>query len=227
MVFCLFISGVAFGADAGEESPGRLVDRSVAMVCLSAEGKTCKNQRVLTQSELDFDTRVLLVQAGAFGAAYAPLDEAALRHGLDTVLGQLLETAEADKLSAFQLEDGEIDDAVRQFANQLGGLPQLERFLAAHEADGSTLAAVLARSVRTQRILDAKVHLKAQVSEAEARRYQDTHPELRGVALTTVRNKLFRDRYDELVAAELKQIRKDAKVRLLGAFAPQPSAEAR
>lgn len=205
-----------------------MIDRSVALVCLnqSYDQKTCFNERVITQSQLDFETRVLLVQAGAFGAAYAQLDDAALKHGLELVLGQLLETAEADKLSAFPVEENEIDAALKQFQNQLGGGPQLERFLKTYEADGSTLAAVIARAIRTQRVLDAKVRLKAAVSEAEARRWQEQHAESRGSPLNLIRDKLYRDRYDELVAQELKAIRKDAKVRLLGAFAPQTSAVA-
>ena len=200
----------------------------MALVCLnqSYDQKTCFNERVITQSQLDFETRVLLVQAGAFGAAYAPLDEAALKHGLELVLGQLLETAEADKLSTFPVEENEIDAALKQFQNQLGGAPQLERFLKTYEADGSTLASVIARAIRTAKVLDAKVHLKAGVSEAEARRWQDAHPDARGMSLNAVREKLYRDRYDDLVLQELKAIRKDAKVRLLGAFSPQPAAVA-
>jgi len=215
--------------DGGEAGPGRLIDRSVALICLSqtADKKQCDHERVITQSQLEFDTRVLLIRAGGVGAAFEPIDESTLKHGLELVVGQLLETAEADKLSAFPLEEGEIDKEVKTFQDLLGGVPQLERFLRAHEADGSTLAAVLARSLRTQRVLDAKVKLKAAVSEAEARRWQDSHPDYRAVPLGVIREKLFQERYGELTAQELKQMRKEAKVRLLGAFAPQPSAEAK
>ncbi len=203
--------------DGGDEPEGRLVDRSVALV----------NGRVLTLSQLEFDTRVLLVQAGGVEAAFAPLPDSTLKTGLDLVIGQLLETAEADKLSAFPLEEGELEQAVDQFEQRLGGAPQLERFLKAHEADTSMLAAVLGRSLRTQRVLDAKLRAKATVSESEARRWQEHHPEARLLPLTSVRTKLFNDRFGELVGQEMKQIRRSASVRLLGPFAPQTPGEER
>ncbi len=217
MAFCLFLPLVGHASDGGEDGAGILIDRAVALV----------NDRVLTLSQLDFDTRVLLVEAGGVEAAFAPLDEATLKKGLDTLIGQLLETAEADKLNAFPLEEGELQKAVDGFEQRLGGGAALGRFLEAHEADTSALAAVLGRALRTQRVVDAKVRLKAVVSEAEARRWQDAHPEARGLPLAAVRNKLFAQRYQEQVVQELKQIRKGASVRLLGPFAPSATAEAR
>lgn len=188
---------------------GRLIDRSVALV----------DGQVLTLSELDFEARVLLIQAGGVEAAFAPLEQSLLRKALDSVIGQRLETAEADKLKAYPLEEGELERALASFTAALGGPPQFERFLKQYEADESMLTVVLARTLRTQRVLDGKLRLRAQVSEAEARRIQGERADLKGLPLPAVRQKLFTERFTALTATELAAARKAGSVRLLGPFA--------
>src|SRR5687768_16059436 len=94
----------------------RLLDRSVALI----------DGRVLTLSELQFETRVLLIYAGGIEAAFRELDHSTLRSALDSVIGQRLEIAEADKLKAYPLEEGEIDRAMERFGARLGGPDALE-----------------------------------------------------------------------------------------------------
>src|SRR2546423_10907256 len=74
---------------------GRVVDRAVALVA----------GQVITQSELEVETRVALIQAGGVEAATAALDDAALKASLDEVITERLENAEADKLQAYPLDD--------------------------------------------------------------------------------------------------------------------------
>ena len=175
--------------------------------------------QVLTLSELDFEARILLVQAGGVEAAFAPLNQSTLRKVLDSVIGQRLETAEADKLKAYPLEEGEFERAMNSFVEAIGGPKGLERFLKQHEADESMLQSVLARTLRTQRVLDGKLRLKAQISEAEARRFQSERADLKGLALPVVRQRLFSERFNVLTATELAAVRRASAVRLLGPFA--------
>src|SRR5687767_5349565 len=72
----------------------KLIDRSVALI----------DGRVLTLSELRFEARVLLIHGGGVEAAFRDLDFTTLRSVLDSVIGQRLEIAEADKLTAYPLE---------------------------------------------------------------------------------------------------------------------------
>lgn len=188
---------------------GTVIDRSVALV----------DGQVLTLSELEFESRVLLVQAAGVEAAFAPLEAGTLRKALDTVIGQRLETAEADKLKAYPLEEGELDRAVTNFTEAIGGPKELERFLKKHEADDSMLAVVLGRSLRTNRVLDGKLRLRSQVSEAEARRLQGERVDLQKLSLPAVRQKLFAERFVALTAVELAAVRKTGSVRLLGPYA--------
>jgi hypothetical protein len=193
-----------------------VVDRTVALIA----------GRVITLSELEFEARVALIERGGLEAANAPLDNAALRSALELALGERLETAAADKLQTFQLEDGEVEAAVRRFKSKFPSNAELASFLARHEADESQLAAVLARRLRAEKILDSKISLRARVGDAEVRRFYDEHrSELVGSyddVRTKIREKLFRDRYAALAREELLQVRKGADVRMIAPFATQP-----
>lgn len=174
---------------------------------------------VLTASELEFETRVALVQGGGVAAAEAPLDEKVLRSALDYAIGQRLQASEAEKLQVFALEEGEVDKALQQFEEKIGGRAELVDFLNRHEADLQMLGALMARALRAERILDSKIRLKAQVPDAEVRRYYDVHQhelgggfdELRG----PLKDKLVRERYQALAKAEMEQLRRNAKVRII------------
>ena len=181
--------------------------------------------RVLTLSELRFEARVLLIHGGGVEAAFRELDHTTLRSVLDSVIGQRLEIAEADKLKAYPLEEGEVDRAIDRFGLRLGGPAGLEAFLKANDADLSTLALVLSRMLRTERVFEGKLKLKAQVSEAEARNLQSERADLQGLALPVLRQKLYNERFKSLAAAELAQVRKASSVRLLGPFAERLSGD--
>ena len=83
----------------------------------------------------------------------------------------------------------------------------------------STVTVTLARFLRAQHVLDGKLRLKSQVSEAEAKRWVEEHPDFGQVPLSAVRQKLYADRYRALARTEVRQARKNARVRLLGPFA--------
>jgi hypothetical protein len=187
----------------------KLLDRSVALI----------DGRVLTLSELQFEARVLLIHAGGVEAAFRELDHTTLRSALDSVIGQRLEIAEADKLKAYPLEEGELDRALERFSVRLGGTDGLQAFLKANDADASALALVLSRMLRTERVFEGKLKLKAQVSEAEAKNLQSERADLHGLPLPVLRQTLYNERFKSLAAAELAQVRKGGSVRLLGPFA--------
>ena len=207
------VLGLWLSAVAGAAEPA-VFDRAVASV----------DGRVVTQSQLDFETRVLLINAGGAEAATAPLGMDDLKKGLELVIDQRVTTLEADKLDAYQLEAGEVEKLVARFRDGIGGEAQLRRFLDDHEAELNDVAQVLRRSLRSSRVLDGRLRLKAQVTEADARRHQAEHAELKGLTVQQVRELLFANRFKEMVRQELKAARKSVDVRLLGPFASQPGA---
>lgn len=194
-------------------SEGRELDRVVAVI----------GNQVLTLSELEFETRVALVLRGGVRAAEAPLDEQTLRGALELAINQRLLVAGADRLQAFPAERSEVEGRLKAFRERFEDETALLAFLARHEADLEQLTAVLERGVRAERILDSRVRLRAQVSEAEVRRYWEEHKAVLGGPYESVREalkeKLFRERYGQLAKEEFAQVRAGAKVRRVAPFA--------
>jgi hypothetical protein len=208
------------GPDAG--LPGRVIDRVVALVA----------GHVITLSELDFEARVALIQRGGVDAANAVLDDQAVRGALNLAIAERLETEAADRLQVFNLEEGEVESALRDFKSKFKTNAELTAFLAQHEADEQQLATVLARRLRAEKIVDSKVSLKARVSDPEMRRFYDAHrSELGGSyeeVRSAIRTKLLRGRYTALAREEMDQIRKGADVRMIAPLARgDAQAEAR
>ena len=186
-----------------------MADRAAALI----------NGEVLTLSELEFETRVLFIYAGGVEAATAPLELQDLKSALDSVIGQRLATAEAEKLEAYPLEEGAIETAMRAFRNRFKSDRDFDAFIERTETDATMIAAVLSRFLRTQRVFDGKFRLRAQPSEGDLKRARADRPELRDLPLPQLKQKLVSERYSQLVADELKVLRKTAQVRLLGPFA--------
>src|SRR5262245_34372054 len=200
---------------------GVVVERAVALV----------QGHVLTLSELEFEASVALIQRGGVQAAVTYLDDEALRSALELAIGERLEVESADKLQAFPIGEGEVNAALRAFRAKFASEAEFNAFLQRHQVDVQELAALLARKLRAEKILDSKIRLRARVSEAEVRRYYEQHrSELSGSyeeLRSKLREKLVRDRYAALAREELLQIRKGVDVRLIAPFArPSSGGEA-
>ncbi len=208
--------------EAPPEAPaaeGRVIDRVVVVL----------GNQVLTLSELEFEARVTLVQRGGVRAAEVPLDEKTLRSALELAINQRLLVAGADRLQAFQAERSEVEGRLKSFRERFEDESALLAFLARHDADLEQLTAVLERGVRAERILDSRIRLRAQVSEAEVRRYWEAHKGTLGGPYELVRDalkeKLFRERYGELAKDEFKQVRESARIRRVAPFARNREGE--
>ena len=211
MAAALMTAGWLAWGQAAE--PGQVIDRIVAVV----EG--VEDGRVITWSDLTFEAAVALVQRGGMQAATVQLDDQALRTSLDYAIAQRLLIAEADKVGAFQPDDGELDASVRAFEQRFDTAAAFQRFLRRHDADRASLREVLRRTLRAERVLDGRVRLRAQVSEGDVRRYYDQHQrELNGTydeVRQALREKLLREKYAALVQAEVAQLQKAADVRMI------------
>ncbi len=198
---------------AFEEPEGRIVDQVVAVI----EGQ------VLTRSELEFETRVAFVQQGALQAAVEPLDEEALKGGLELAINLRLQVLSADRLEAFPTEQAEVEARVEKFRRLFDSEEAFQDFLARSGADLKLLTEVLGRRVRAERILDSRIRPRAQVSEAEVSRYFQQHaseyPEGYAAVKVQLQNKLKRELYDKLTAEDLAQLRASAQVRRVAPFA--------
>ncbi|MBL8933187.1 MAG: hypothetical protein JNM69_01460 [Archangium sp.] len=180
--------------------------------------------KVITLTQLEFETRVQLINRGGTEAAFASLDGEDLTQGLQLAIAQRLATIEADRFDAYPLEPGELEKAVADFTTRIGGEARLQQFLDAQEADVGDVGWVLRRAIRAGRALEGRLRLKANVTEAEAKRAKADVAAWRSLPIDTVRQLLAKERFDKLVQQELTQARKTNDVRLLMAFAPDGGA---
>ncbi|HYH95997.1 hypothetical protein [Hyalangium sp.] len=205
--------GSGVPAEASREPTGRVIDQVVAVI----EGQ------VLTRSELEFETRVALVQQGALQASFAPLDDEALKDGLEMAINLRLQVLSADRLEAFPTEQAEVEARLGRFRASFEGEEAFQRFLVRSGADLKLLAEVLERRVRAERILDSRVQPRAQVSEAEVLRYYQQHaseyPEGYAAVKIRLQNQLKKERYDQFAAKDLAELRDAAQVRRVASFA--------
>jgi len=169
---------------------GQVIDRVVAVI----EGQ------VLTQSELEFETRVALVEQAGVQALAIPFDDEALRSALELVIGYRLLVLSADRLESFTAEQADVEARLSRFRGRFESEEAFQGFLARSGADVKLLTEVLKRTARAERILNSRIRLRAQVSEAQ------------------LRDKLFRERYNALAAEELAQVRASAQVRRVAPF---------
>jgi hypothetical protein len=205
--------GSGVSAPAPQEPEGRVIDQVVAVI----EGQ------VLTRSELDFETRVVLVQQGGLQAAFAPLDEEALKGGLELAISLRLQVLSADRLEAFPAEQAEVQARLARFRDSFESEEAFQAFLARSGADVKLLTEVVERQVRAERILDSRIRPRVQVSEAEVLRYYQQHaseyPEGYAAVKLRLQSQLRKERYDQLAAKELAGLRQAAQVRRVASFA--------
>lgn len=192
---------------------GRVIDQVVAVI----EGQ------VLIRSELEFETRVALIQQGGVQAAFESLDEEALKGGLELAINLRLQVLSADRLEAFPTEQAEVEQRVEKFRQLFDSEESFQAFLSRSGADVKLLTEVLGRGVRAGRILDSRIKPRAQVSDAEVGRYCQQHaseyPEGCAAVKVQLQNKLKRERYDQLTKEDLAQLRASAQVRRVAPFA--------
>jgi hypothetical protein len=175
--------------------------------------------KVITATQLEFEARVLLINAGGARAAFETLDQEVKKSSLLAIIDQKVATLESDRLGTLEIDQSELDSAIARFREFFEGDSEFRIFLDRHEADLSDVAEVLKRGLRAQRALEGRLKLKAQVSESEAKKYRSERPELSEVSIETVKQRLFALRFASLARTELKNARKQADVRLLGPFA--------
>jgi len=195
------------GALASADASAEVLDRVVAQV----------DGQVITLSDLRFEARVAMVERGGAALAETPLDEATLRSALELAIAQRAAGAEADRLGSFPLEASDVETRLKRFEGRFADHSAFERFLDASGADLSQLRDVLGRALRAERALDARVRLRAQVSEADVRRAWEAEgsPGSFEEARAALRDQLVRQRYEAAAREELAKLRAAAQVRIV------------
>jgi hypothetical protein len=209
------VTALAQPQEGGVPAPaaeGQVLDRVVAII----EGQ------VLTQSELEFEARIALVERGAVLALDEPLDDEVLRSVLELVIAHRLLVLSADRLEAFTAEQADVGQRLAKFRKNFGSEEAFQAFLARSGADVNQLTEVLKRNVRVRRIIESRVRLRAQPSEDDLKRYFEQrasdYPEGFEAAKGRLRDKLRQEREKALAEDELAQVRASAQVRRVAPF---------
>ncbi len=216
-------------APAGREVQRRVIDRVVAIVQLRQgvaerrSGEPASPPDVITLSGLQFEAKVALIHRGAVRAAFEALDDVALKSALENAISERLLAGEAEMLQAYLVEPAEVDTALRAFRERFDSSAQFQAFLGAHEADLQSLGRVLERNLRAVKVLDGKVRLRAQVTESEVRAFWESNrSRMRGDyddLRPLLKERLIRERYQQLVEGELSSLRRTHEVRKVAPFA--------
>jgi len=194
-------------------SEGAIMERVVAVV----RSPPSSPPRPVTLTRLVEEARVALVGQGAVEAAFAPLDDEALRPALRWLVDQLLVSEEAVRLKVDEVARTDVAAAQRRFAQQFPDEATFRRFLAVTELPEDELGAILARSIRVQRYLDSRIGRGARVSDEELAAWLRAH-EARlesPAAREAVRARLAEDKTRTQVKALLADLRGRADVRIL------------
>lgn len=207
--------GLALGlATAGSASPpGEEVERVVAVI----RSPGAAEPSVVTLTRLEEETRVALVSRGAVLAATLPLDEPALKAGLDYLVGQELLGEEAERLHVFEIDRADGAAELARFRARFARPSEYGEFLARCDLSEGELEGILRRTLRVKRYLESRVSHAAQVPEAEVTAWLDRHAAEKGAGdRQAARAHLAEERTRDEVKALVRDLRSRAEVRLLG-----------
>jgi hypothetical protein len=158
--------GLALGAGAARAEE---LDRVVAVV----RGRAAEEPHVLTLSRVEEETRIALVSRGGLRAATEPLDGAALRAGLDWLVGQTLLAEEAARLRVFDVSAALSQAELARFRARFASPADYDLFLARLDLPEPELEAILRRTLRVALYVESKLALTGHApdraqAEAEA-----------------------------------------------------------
>lgn len=189
----------------------KLIDRTVALV----------NGRLLTLSELEFETQVAWIQFGKVHPSQlqAGLPPDSLHEALNYAIGVRLESEEAERLAVYPMSEAESIQAIEDLKAKFHDSNAFQAFLTKHDVGVEQLAVVLARALQAAKVLDAKIRFRAQVTEKDVRTYYEAHRGASGLPYEKVREalreKLMADKMKSLAEEELSKIRHSGNVRIL------------
>jgi hypothetical protein len=198
-------------AGAGVVAEPVLLEEIVAVV----------DQRPILLSELVFEARLMRGRERGPPGVEGALAPAELAEALEGVIDRLVLHAEAERLQVFELSEAEVDAGLDALRRSLG--PALDRLLVREDVPEQTLRETVERELRVARYLEGRFRLAARPREPEIAAYFEAHKdEFKGRRLEQVagevRLRLARDKFQQLAATFVGDVRRRAKVRVLRNF---------
>jgi len=214
----LLATAVAALSARADPHDGRVVERIAAVVRSPAGAQV----HVITLTRVEEETRVALVSRGGTLAAEAPLDDVALRAGLDWLVDQTLIADEAQRLQILEIDAADVAAELQRFKARFARPSEYEAFLARLELGEDELGAILRRTLRVKRYVESRVGRAADATEAEVAAYARAHaaelPRDPAAARAAARARVESDRVARDVEALVADLRARAEVRIVWDF---------
>lgn len=204
--------------------PGRvdaqafLLDEVVAVVDLRTAGPT----RSILLSEVELSARIDRALAQGAASLAAPLDAATLESALTAYVDRLIVVGEAQRLEVFQLDDAAADAALDSFIEAIGRAP-FEAWLERTGQSLETVREVVLQAARVKRYLEGRFRLAARPRPAQVQAELESLQRQSGAEPTAavraqVERQLEQQRFEELVAQFVADVRRRVRVRILRDF---------
>ncbi len=152
-IFVVLAVAKPLAADAGKDPPsdGGSLGPVLEEVVLSV------GERFLTRSDLELETRVVLVSRGGVEAAFAPIGKETVASVMDLIVSELLIVEEVERLRVFEVSEEEVALEVKRFAAMFAERCDYERFLASQDVGPERLRSIFLRRLRVGRYLEERV----------------------------------------------------------------------
>jgi hypothetical protein len=175
--------------------------------------------RALLLSELEAEARLMRARARGAALLEAPMTAVELRSALDELVNRTLVHAEAERLQVYEVRGPEVDAARAAVTEQLGAAA-LEAFCSTWELDDRSLGEMLRRELRVQRYLEGRFRLASRPRDPDVKSWLAGRgrPQPTEAEVAAAREALGRQRFAELVAAYVRDIRRRATVVVLRDF---------
>lgn len=195
-----------------------LLDEVVAVVDLRIAGP----KRSILRSEVELSALIDRAMEQGASSLSAPLDVDTLDAALTAYVDRLIVVSEAQRLEVFQLDDDEADAAMAAFVDAIGRVP-FETWLARSGQSLETVRDVVVQGARVTRYLEGRFRLAARPRAAQVQAQWDAEhrqgsTESFDAARVRIETQLEHQRFDELVAQFVADVRRRVRVRVLRDF---------
>ncbi len=192
------------------EDLGRLTESVVLVV----------GDRVVTRSELEIESRLVLVASGGVNAAFAELDAQTISSVQAYLVNQLLILQEVERLVVFEVDTGEASRELELLRQRFPSRQSFEIFLQSQDVTLERVRATLERNLRVKRYLDTRVKMSVNVTDADVGTFYEEHRDrFRDQPLERVqeviRGYLFEQRYKDAVQDLMERLRRHGEVQVL------------
>jgi hypothetical protein len=187
------------------------------------------DHQVITLLEVRKAARIEMVRGGAVTATVTEPAPDLLELMRAHLIQEALLLDEAQKSALQPVPEHDVDQAFAIFAARFPTPQALQQFLTVSSLSIDEIRDSLRRSLRVDRVLEARVHSRIQISTADVAKYRAAHPDAFSWTVAEVTRQATQEQLALRTRGYLQELCERAEVRMLGPIdpkgqAPQPCA---